>query len=69
MSTISTFVLKREDDVTSAAKIGRDFFLGGTVNAPLDNVNRRLFPLLRQSNPYGGCQDFQDQFVRIQKRG
>ena len=39
MSTISTFVLKREDDVTSAAKIGRDFFLGGTVNAPLDNVD------------------------------
>ena len=43
MSTISTFVLKREDDVTSAAKIGRDFFLGGTVNAPLDNVYFLLF--------------------------
>ena len=44
MSTISTFVLKREDDVTSAAKIGRDFFLGGrTVNAPLDNVDFLLF--------------------------
>ena len=36
-------MLKREDDVTSAAKIGRDFFLGGTVNAPLDNVDFLLF--------------------------
>ena len=46
MSTISTFVLKRDDDVTlhSEAEIGHDFFLGGrTVNAPLDNVDFLLF--------------------------